>query len=367
LDILFVFLTFLDVRGLVKLESAVGGGELCDVLCATLRVMLTTNRVTVTIGNLSKETWLLARQIYPSSIRMFCGLTNRELRGKGRIACHAKIISLNYCWMLSSPAIAHFLQSCAEVEVLDLTYCTVKRSVLISIAKHCRRLQSLTLAHSQQLSCDGLARTLQSCPALTQLSLSHSSGLDLFSLMAVGDLCMSMQVLHLSNLLILDVVVLSYLKSAGAGLRELDVSFCRGLVGNDTLHAIAQHCPHLRALNVACAISPWPADAAVSQLTSHCTSLTELNLSGRAMLSDSAVAIIADNCPYLRVLSLNRCTALTNAALHHLAEKGRNLQVLAVRRCPHITQAGVTQLVERSAALRTVHYGTQESPGEPET
>jgi hypothetical protein len=298
---------------------------------------------------------------------MFCGLTNREIRGKGRIAGRARIISLNYCWMLSSPAIAYFLQSCADVEALDLTYCTVKRAVLMSIAKHCKRLRSLVLCHCQQLSCEGLTSALQSCPALTQLSLSHSSGLDLFSLMAIGEQCERIQVLHLSNLVILDVVVLSFLKSAGAGLRELDVSFCRGFVINDTLQAIARLCPQLQVLNVACAISPWPVDAAVAQLTSHCTGLTDLNLSGRAMLSDSAVGIIADNCPNLRVLSLNRCTALTDAALEHLAEKAQRLEVLAVRRCPHITQAGVAHLADRCAALRTVYYGSQESPGEPET
>jgi Leucine-rich repeat (LRR) protein len=313
---------------------------------------------------MSKESWLLARQIYPSNIRMFCGLSNKEIRGKGRIAAHARIISFNYCWMLSSPAIAYFLQSCADVEVLDLTYCTVKRTVLLSIAKHCKRLRSLVLCHSQQLSCEGLISALQRCPDLSQLSLSHSSGLDIFQLLAIGEQCERIQVLHLSYLTVLDIIVLSFLKGAGARLLELDISFCP--VSDDTLHAIARLCPQLQVLNAACAASPWPADVAVTELTSHCTGLTDLNLSGRALLSDSAVEIIASNCPNLNTLSLNRCTALTGTALEHLAEKARNLQVLSVRRCPHIAQAGVVGLMGQFAALRAVYYGSHESPGELE-
>jgi hypothetical protein len=200
--LVFWVLPLLSVKSLVRLDSAMNGGFLSNDVVALMRQLYGSDRNLTRLGNLRKEAWLLSRGIYPVNIKLFCGVNNKEICSKQDITRCARTVSLNYCWMLSAPAIASFLTGCTSVTALDLGYCTGKTSVCFAIAHNCPQLASLSLHGAERISFSGLRLVMKRCTQMVELRLSYSSGLTFYNLLhIVSTLCQNLHTLHSAILL----------------------------------------------------------------------------------------------------------------------------------------------------------------------
>jgi hypothetical protein len=355
--LVFWVLPLLSVKSLVRLDSAMNGGFLSNDVVAQMRQLYGSDRNITRLGNMRKEAWMLSRGIYPVNIKLFCGVNDKEICSKHDIARCARAVSLNYCWMLSAPAIASFLTGCTSVTALDLGYCTGKTSVCFAIAHNCPQLTALSLYGAERISFSGLQLVMQRCTQLVELRLSYSSGLTFYNLLhIVSTLCQNLHTLHLAGLSTVSNFTLSHLKCPA--LTELNISDCRHAVGAGCLLALAE-CPSLCVLYASCRDFNGPVRApSVLPLAQNCAMLKELDLSRYTQLQPDAVLALVQHSAHLRRLVLDRCACITDATLLSVAAQGASsLKELSVKNCHSVTAEGVLAFQQQSAHCCRVYYG----------
>ena len=353
-----VFLPYMTMTDLVKLDSALNCAVWADEIRARVREIVWSEDEVVTIGNMAKEAWFLSRSIYPINLRMFSGMNDDEIRKKTEIAKFARIVSLSYCWMLSPRAVGSFLHACGRVSVLNLSFCTVNFTVLESISQHCPVLRRLILCNSQRLSCQGLCSVLEWCIYLEELDISMSSGLSFIGTLEVMEKSRGLSSLKMSGLKSVHNTTLIRLVRSVPDLTALDVSHCAHAIGGMALLPLSR-CRALQYLNIACEHYLGTIDSWVTVLAKGCPELWHLDMSGYTFLGDAGISALAQHCQHLTSLSLDRCLTINSSSLLILAEHCVALTEISCIDCPHITMEEVNEFHRSYARGKTcrVIYG----------
>lgn len=126
-------------------------------------------------------------------------------------------------------------------------------------------------------------------------------------------------------------------------LEKLDLSGCVG-VSEAGLVGLAQHCKHLRHLNL-CGCDNAASDAALVALAQNCSGLQYLNVGWCEQITDVGVTALALGCRDLRFVDFCGCLQITDQSVIVLADNCLRLRVLGFHCCRNITDLAMYSLV----------------------
>lgn len=305
-------------------------------------------------------------------------------------------LALTSCKKLDDSVISVVAQYLgATLKVLNLRdLYTLSNNSLVQLANRCPLIISLNLHGCSRISDEGLNQIIEKCQHLKELDISYCTGLQRSPASAcIAHLPLTLQELSLvgimsddSALLISALTRLTALKSLrlcgvpavtdealdeilcsiGPTLQKLDLS--GGLMSPLTdsgIAAITKHCsilsfvglsmlkqvtgttflPLLRDYNRACKLKvlqlscPKLDPEVLYQVSTNCSALEDLALSGVQAVNDEFLIAIANLCPSLRELGIKACRQVTDVGVCALAQH-----------CPLecIVLSGVHSLTNRS-------------------
>jgi hypothetical protein len=133
----------------------------------------------------------------------------------------------------------------------------------------------------------------------------------------------------------------------------LDLSGYGGIVGDDTVIAIAENCVGLTSIYLdGC---EYITDAAVIAIAERYAGLTTINLDFCDNMTDTAVIALAESCAGLTTIALDSCENITDAAVIALAEGCAGLTSINLALCDNITDAAVIALAKGCAGLTWIN------------
>ena len=221
------------------------------------------------------------------------------------------------------------------------------------------RLTKLNLTGSDWwLSVDAVA-ALAKCTTLQTLFLSTNNSVRDAALCAIAANCVSLTQLDLSNCRRVTDVGIAALATLPL-LHNLELANCPGTT-DDALCALAARAG--RPMLYLGLRSASASEAALSELTASCTSLTHLNIGNCDGASDATLAAISRSCPELRVLELRQSDECTDAGLIALAAGCTKLEELLLDGCTDaLTDKAVDTILQGLKQLHTlsaVHLSVQ--------
>jgi hypothetical protein len=216
------------------------------------------------------------------------------------------------------------LQGCPLLRVTDVQNAKdISPELRVELAK--RRHKPILRTGDWVGMDDELAqRVMKASPNLTRLMcIERCEWLTDATLAVCAEHCPLLESVVLDRCpLVTDEGVRSLVAAGGARLCDIRLAYCEQL-GNQTVLAIAMHCPLLERLTC-------PSGA-----------------------SDAAVVALAEGCPHLVYVSISE-SSVEDGGLAVLAARCPQLALLHVRRCPNITMHGVRAVFEHCAGLKTL-------------
>ncbi|KAK9159660.1 hypothetical protein Syun_006001 [Stephania yunnanensis] len=200
-------------------------------------------------------------------------------------------------------------KSCRSLQVVNLSYCAVTDIGIGSLMKECRQLRHVMITY-----CKGITGTgFRGCSATLSIIEADSCMLEPEGIS---------EIVSGGGLEYLDVSSLSWcrlgdgLGGIGSGfasrLRVLNLRMCH-LATNESIIAIAKHCPALQEWSLArcrgISLSGWKAIAL------HCHKLEVLHVSHCRGFRDDGLQAIREGCKQLSILYMLRCSHVSSLAL----------------------------------------------------
>lgn len=246
---------------------------------------------------------------------MWTCLTDDHVEQLARCCPNLRYASLDGCRQLTDRALVGLARSCPGLSSLSLRWCPrISSSSIVSLTVM-QNLRHLGLSNSAGVEADALGESafvnvLRSCSRLESLDFAGRTRLDDRSLRGL----------------------------AFSNIERLVLADCPSIT-EQGLETIARSCPRLLTLDVSrCAIKSFPddtsvltklvtlsmsgcpkiGDAAVHSISRY-QALTNVDLSGCALVTDDGIAALARGCRRVRCLSVNGCTLLTDKALQAIA------------------------------------------------
>jgi len=157
--------------------------------------------------------------------------------------------------------------------------------------------------------------------------------------------------------------------SRSPNLKNVDVSYTKGIITDASIAAIAVRCPHLSNLNVHYTHGAIT-DVSIMAIAEHCHTLQGLDVRRtRGRITDASLTMIAKGCPDLRRLSVSGFgtmpllanypyvpRAITDASIGEIAVKCPNLQHLDVSWTDgDITDASIKEVAVRCPNLQSLN------------
>eukprot|EP00035_Acanthoeca_spectabilis_P000970 m.76593 g.76593 ORF g.76593 m.76593 type:complete len:711 (+) comp10542_c0_seq1:64-2196(+) len=125
-------------------------------------------------------------------------------------------------------------------------------------------------------------------------------------------------------------------------------------LGNGTLAAIAERCPHL--VTSAFHNCEGLVDGAVATLSRSCPQLVSVDFSFCAMLTDQAVLELSAHCPKLKSATFAICPQLSDVGLSGLAAQCADLEILNCSYCTLLTDSTLVALSTTCRRLKRVKF-----------
>ena len=122
---------------------------------------------------------------------------------------------------------------------------------------------------------------------------------------------------------------------------------------DDSVIAIAKKCRGLKLLNVS--NNRWITNEAIIKIADNCRGLTSLNVHGCTKISENAIEQIAENCLGLKSLNLNGCYRIGDKAIIKIAEKCFGLESLDLTKCKLITNEAIIKLADNCIGLKSLN------------
>lgn len=215
-----------------------------------------------------------------------------------------------------------------QLQVLDFSSCQLLRSECIHAFISCCSLSltKLNLSSCPSLNDDALGwisgtlgpqGSLTQCKRLLSLDLSYTKNISDRGLAALGYGCCALQFLNVEGLERITNSGIQKLVQGCRNLRVLSVRKCMQLTDGTLVH-IGEHCRQLRSLN-ACGCFHL-SSAGVFAMVRGTPQLQSLNLEGCVNMREDILAVVATNCLSLQVLNLNGCQEITDSGIDTLAE-----------------------------------------------
>ncbi|KAJ0811080.1 putative F-box domain, leucine-rich repeat domain superfamily, F-box-like domain superfamily [Helianthus annuus] len=204
-----------------------------------------------------------------------------------------------------------------ELAILGNNSSKVTDFGLMTVARGCPSLTSLTLWNLSSIKDDGVTEIANECRLLEKVELSHCPGISDKSLIAIANNC--------------------------PNLTSLSIESCAN-IGNEGLQAIGKSCPRLKSISIK--NCPLVGDqGVVSLVTSASSSLMKLRLQGLTV-SDMSLAVIGHYGLALTDLELNGLNTVTGKGFWVMGS-GQGLQKLksiVIANCNGVTDLGLEAL-----------------------
>ena len=245
--------------------------------------------------------WLHARRVYLLHMyveeSLVAGLLNsgviiHEDQFKYLRQLHVHQYSRHYSAMqLVETSIAFIIPHCIGLMSLLLEQCAIRDELLISIAPHFTRLQSLKIVWCYNLTDDSITSIAQHCTGLHSLSLKGCQ--------------------------ITDASIMSMAQYCATRLKSLNLEWCYNST-DAGIKSVAQHCTRLQSLNFkGCSCIK---DTGVVAIAQHCTGLLRLNIDGNVSVTDAGIISISQYCTGLQSLNAEGCPKISDASITFIAQ-----------------------------------------------
>eukprot|EP01114_Cavostelium_apophysatum_P016768 TRINITY_DN4835_c0_g1_i2.p1 TRINITY_DN4835_c0_g1~~TRINITY_DN4835_c0_g1_i2.p1 ORF type:complete len:1883 (+),score=577.61 TRINITY_DN4835_c0_g1_i2:264-5912(+) len=244
----------------------------------------------------------------------------------------------------------------SQISTLDLNGCELLTdSSLVSVAMRCRQLAVLKLS-SKNLTDRGIAAIIATCKFLNVVELN---GCELLTDFTVKNLLQHCRLEHLvltgsKNFTNESFVAVS--DGSYATLRILDLTRCLNVTDAAIKH-LATKCDKLEVLNLSSCEDIT--DEAIFAVGEHFggKNLQEVNLSKCMNVTDASVVNLIRKCgSKLRKLVLYNCHKITNAALVQIATTCSLLTELDVSSCQNLTDEAIEQVLRNCIFLEVLSF-----------
>jgi hypothetical protein len=206
------------------------------------------------------------------------------------------------------------LQGCPLLRETDVEYAAgVGDGLRVELARR-RNLRTLTAGEWRYASERLLQAVLMVSPHLSEVDFRGRESLTDATLTECAQHCPLVTTVRLAACSNVTTGGMRVLVSALRRLRVLHIWACVQL-GDDTVLAIAEHCPLLEELSCPVGVP----DAAVVKLAEGCPHLTVLGLAG-THVGDAGLLALATHCVNLKELYLHDCSNITMLGVRALAE-----------------------------------------------
>jgi hypothetical protein len=302
--------------------------------------------------------------------------------------------ALNRCEGLQRLAICNYVGGAIPVEIAIPTLKSLEcrspgltDAVLRAIGQRCAKLEKLIVFRSEQQGTDvGVRAVLQGCPLLQETDVEYAEGISTELRMELARR-RNLTALRTRDWVGMDDELAQGVLKASPNLIRLMCNSCCEWLTDVTLAVCAQHCPRVQHIELLCC--PRITNNAVRVLVSSLVNLRSVDLSGCSQLTDDTMLAIAEHCPALeRILcAINvsdaavvklaeGCAELSyvylfgtqvgDAGLTALAAHCSKLQALFLFRCPCVTAQAVQRVMAGCSRLEKmglpVHLKGQQLP-----
>lgn len=221
---------------------------------------------------------------------------------------------------LTNKSLRVFFQNSKDtLKTIHLSHCSDKYlcgdNVLLHIATHCRKVNSISLPWSNTTD-NGIDALTMSNLMLSYLDIS-------------------------GNCFISDGSFVNLLQKSGAILETLKVNGCFALTQNSFV-AIADNCINISVLDIG--LCPKIGKESIILISSALKNLREFDLRGLNAVDDYCLSCIAKNCKLLAKLVLANCKSLSDNGISNLGYDLPNLTSLDLSGCSSITDDGCCNL-----------------------
>lgn len=248
------------------------------------------------------------------------------------------------CQRITDAGIVKIAQCCKDLRHLDVSECEhvgeYGDKALVEIGKCCPNLTVLDLFGCRHVHDAGVRAIAKGCPLLTTLKLTGCRGVSSVAIRALASQCLELHTLSLAGCV---------------------------KTTNDDLSALAAKCANLHWLDISG--SPTIDARGVRALAWSCTNLAYLNLSECQRVGDAALEELArGTATRLATLSLANCPRVTEAGVEALTSACTNLVTLDVTGCEQIGRRFLQKLIHKLEFVEwaSAFFGFQPLPNAAE-
>lgn len=262
---------------------------------------------------------------------------------------HLQVIKARRCPKVSNFEITQIMQNCRNLFELEVEGCEgTSRLDLSSLSRHVR-ISSLSMANCSGVDDHAILKTIPYLGELVSIDLSNSKVTDSV-VMALAKYCKKINRAVFEGVSLLTDAGITPLFVTHKEMRVLRLSDCPKLtreslqhlmymknlevltldltkIDDDTLQLIIKNNPNLRILSVNwCMVSSETLEA----IANHCPRLNELRIGGikNDKITNAKVIDLLNKCPLLNKLELEACVLLTDAVLFEMARLGRHYHTI---------------------------------------
>lgn len=249
------------------------------------------------------------------------------------------------CQRITDAGIVKIAQCCKDLRHLDVSECEhvgeYGDKALIEISKYCSKLTVLDLFGCRHVHDAGVRAIARGCPLLTTLKLTGCRDVSSVAIRALANQCHQLQTLSLAGCI----------KTTNQDLRD-----------------IATKCSNISWLDISG--SPNIDVHGVRALAQHCKNLTYLSLADCQCISNAALNELAKSTVSkpLATLSLANCPRITEAGVDALTSACTNLVTLDLTGCEQIGRRFLQKLIYKLEFVEwaTAFFGFQPLPNAAE-
>eukprot|EP00899_Mesostigma_viride_P023324 jgi/Mesvir1/4176/Mv17197-RA.1 len=255
--------------------------------------------------------------------------------GIGAVSSHwpqLRILRVSGCDRVTDGSVAELVRNCPALRTLKLSASHAGHCTVLAAGTHCPELHHLDIADLKEgahVRDDALNCVLRNCLKLETLTLENCQGLSDAAIAMVGSGCKHLRELYVVASGGFTPQGLAALAPNLGALEVLHVWDCDAL-SDDTVAALANHCPRLRVVIMnASAVG----DRGIVPLATQCPLLEKVWVDGCSGVTDASMIALGDHCRRLDELDVHNCTGVTRRGARAVAKKCKGLRVLNVAGC----------------------------------
>ena len=258
---------------------------------------------------------------------------------------------------MRTPFVSLIVQTCTELSSIKLDSDTVNDAVVVSVAQHCAKLETLIIDRTSMITYTSLLALSERGLPLKELGINKIPNIPTADI-AHRCSCALSCIRHLDTVgLHLNdqsaKIIIPYLTE----LTSVDLNW------NSQIYCItqilAQHCHKLTKITV------WSCSFADPGILSLCCvnpQLEELIYFTEGGITDTILIELIHACPHLHRLELPNETDITDVGILTLSEHCPQLKCLYICECFKITEVAVLQLLQRFHKLTRLEVSSMKRP-----